>query len=50
MDGYELAQKMRELPGLRDIRLVTVAAPDAGDKHVRRYCSQWAAGDSSIGC
>ena len=33
MDGYEVAQKMRELPGLRDIRLVAVTGYGlAGDK------------------
>lgn len=35
MDGYEVAQKMRELPGLRDIRLVAVTGYGRSDDRVR---------------
>src|SRR6201996_2709783 len=35
MDGYEVAQKMRELPGLRDIRLVAVTGYGRSDDRAR---------------
>ena len=35
MDGYEVAQKMRELPGLRDIRLVAVTGYGRSDDRRR---------------
>jgi CheY-like chemotaxis protein len=35
MDGYEVAQKMRELPGLRDIRLVAVTGYGRADDRIR---------------
>jgi CheY-like chemotaxis protein len=35
MDGYEVAQKMRELPGLRDIRLVAVTGYGRSDDRTR---------------
>jgi CheY-like chemotaxis protein len=35
MDGYEVAQKMRELPGLRDIRLVAVTGYGRADDRLR---------------
>ena len=35
MDGYEVAQKMRELPGLRDIRLIAVTGYGRSDDRVR---------------
>jgi CheY-like chemotaxis protein len=35
MDGYEVAQKMRELPGLRDIRLVAVTGYGRSDDRLR---------------
>jgi CheY-like chemotaxis protein len=35
MDGYEVAQKIRELPGLRDIRLVAVTGYGRSDDRVR---------------
>jgi CheY-like chemotaxis protein len=35
MDGYEVAQKMRELPGLRDIRLVAVTGYGRSDDRIR---------------
>jgi CheY-like chemotaxis protein len=35
MDGYEVAQKMRELPGLRDIRLVAVTGYGRSDDRMR---------------
>jgi CheY-like chemotaxis protein len=35
MDGYEVAQKIRELPGLRDIRLVAVTGYGRSDDRRR---------------
>jgi two-component system CheB/CheR fusion protein len=35
MDGYEVAQKLRELPGLRDIRLVAVTGYGRSDDRIR---------------
>jgi CheY-like chemotaxis protein len=35
MDGYEVAQKMRELPGLRGIRLVAVTGYGRSDDRLR---------------
>src|ERR1700760_1466605 len=35
MDGYEVAQKLRELPGLRDIRLVAVTGYGRSDDRAR---------------
>jgi CheY-like chemotaxis protein len=35
MDGYEVAQKMRELPGLRDIRLIAVTGYGRSDDRRR---------------
>jgi CheY-like chemotaxis protein len=35
MDGYEVAQKMRELPGLRDITLVAVTGYGRSDDRLR---------------
>jgi two-component system, chemotaxis family, CheB/CheR fusion protein len=35
MDGYEVAQKMRELPGLRDIRLIAVTGYGRSDDRLR---------------
>jgi CheY-like chemotaxis protein len=35
MDGYEVAQKIRELPGLRDIRLVAVTGYGRSDDRLR---------------
>jgi two-component system CheB/CheR fusion protein len=35
MDGYEVAQKMRELPGLRDIRLIAVMGYGRSDDRLR---------------
>jgi len=35
MDGYEVAQKMRELPGLKDIRLVAVTGYGRSDDRLR---------------
>jgi CheY-like chemotaxis protein len=35
MDGYEVAQKMRELPGLRDIRLVALTGYGRSDDRLR---------------
>ena len=35
MDGYEVALKMRELPGLRDIRLVAVTGYGRSDDRLR---------------
>ncbi len=35
MDGYEVAQKMRELPGLRAIRLVAVTGYGRSDDRIR---------------
>jgi CheY-like chemotaxis protein len=35
MDGYEVAQRMRELPGLRDIRLVAVTGYGRSDDRLR---------------
>lgn len=35
MDGYEVAQKMRELPGMRDIRLVAVTGYGRSDDRRR---------------
>ena len=35
MDGYELAQKIRELPGLRDIRLIAVTGYGRSDDRMR---------------
>jgi CheY-like chemotaxis protein len=35
MDGYEVAQKMRELPGLADIRLVAVTGYGRSDDRLR---------------
>ena len=35
MDGYELAQKIRELPGLRNIRLVAVTGYGRTDDRLR---------------
>jgi CheY-like chemotaxis protein len=35
MDGYEVAQKMRELPGLRDVRLVAVTGYGRSDDRLR---------------
>jgi len=35
MDGYEVAQKMRELPGLRNIRLVAVTGYGRSDDRLR---------------
>ena len=35
MDGYEVAQKMRELPGLKDIRLVAVTGYGRSDDRRR---------------
>jgi CheY-like chemotaxis protein len=35
MDGYEVAQKMRELPGLRHIRLVAVTGYGRSDDRLR---------------
>jgi CheY-like chemotaxis protein len=35
MDGYEVAQQMRELPGLRDIRLVAVTGYGRSEDRIR---------------
>lgn len=35
MDGYEVAQKLRELPGLRDVRLVAVTGYGRSDDRIR---------------
>ena len=35
MDGYEVAQKMRELPGLRGIRLVALTGYGRSDDRLR---------------
>lgn len=35
MDGYEVARRMRELPGLRDIRLVAVTGYGRSDDRLR---------------
>jgi CheY-like chemotaxis protein len=35
MDGYEVAQQMRELPGLKDIRLVAVTGYGRSDDRLR---------------
>jgi len=35
MNGYEVAQKMRDLPGLRDIRLVAVTGYGRSDDRAR---------------
>ena len=35
MDGYEVAQHMRELPGLRDIRLVAVTGYGRSEDRLR---------------
>jgi CheY-like chemotaxis protein len=35
MDGYEVARKMRELPGLKDIRLVAVTGYGRSDDRLR---------------
>jgi CheY-like chemotaxis protein len=35
MDGYEVAQRMRELPGLRDVRLVAVTGYGRSDDRIR---------------
>jgi CheY-like chemotaxis protein len=35
MDGYEVAQKMRELPGLRDILLIAVTGYGRSDDRLR---------------
>lgn len=35
MNGYEVAQKMRELPGLRDIRLIAVTGYGRADDRLR---------------
>jgi CheY-like chemotaxis protein len=35
MDGYEVAQQMRELPGLRDIRLVAVTGYGRSEDRLR---------------
>ena len=35
MDGYEVAQKMRELPGLRNVRLVAVTGYGRSDDRLR---------------
>jgi len=35
MDGYEVAQRMRELPGLQDIRLVAVTGYGRSDDRLR---------------
>lgn len=35
MNGYEVAQKLRELPGLRDIRLVAVTGYGRADDRLR---------------
>ncbi len=35
MDGYEVAQKLRELPGLRNIRLVAVTGYGRSDDRLR---------------
>jgi CheY-like chemotaxis protein len=35
MDGYEVAQRLRELPGLRDIRLVAVTGYGQSDDRLR---------------
>jgi two-component system CheB/CheR fusion protein len=35
MEGYEVAQKMRELPGLRDIRLIAVMGYGRSDDRLR---------------
>jgi CheY-like chemotaxis protein len=35
MDGYEVAQKMRELPGLRDVRLIAVTGYGRSDDRLR---------------
>jgi two-component system CheB/CheR fusion protein len=35
MDGYEVAQKMRELPGLKGIRLVAVTGYGRSDDRLR---------------
>jgi CheY-like chemotaxis protein len=35
MDGYEVAQKLRELPGLRDIRLIAVTGYGRSDDRAR---------------
>jgi CheY-like chemotaxis protein len=35
MDGYEVAQQMRELPGLRDIRLVAVTGYGRSEDRMR---------------
>jgi len=35
MSGYEVAQKLRELPGLRDVRLVAVTGYGRSDDRLR---------------
>jgi CheY-like chemotaxis protein len=35
MDGYEVAQQMRELPGLRDVRLVAVTGYGRSEDRIR---------------
>ena len=35
IDGYEVAQKMRELPGLRDIRRIAVTGNEQTDDRLR---------------
>jgi len=35
MDGYEVAQKLRELPGMRDIRLIAVTGYGRSDDRIR---------------
>jgi|SRR5579871_2472765 len=35
MDGYEVAQKMRELPGLRNVRLIAVTGYGRADDRLR---------------
>ncbi len=35
MDGYEVAQKMRALPGLRDIRIIAVTGYGRSDDRMR---------------
>jgi len=35
MDGYEVARQMRELPGLRDIRLIAVTGYGRSDDRLR---------------
>jgi CheY-like chemotaxis protein len=35
MDGYEVAQQMRELPGLRDVRLIAVTGYGRSEDRMR---------------